>query len=410
MRDRSENPRFGAGPREGVAATALSRNAWVAAARCAVLVAVLAARAAHPAAAPVHAEVDGGRSVAKWPVLQGPADLRPGSAPARPPAGGTGVILRDADRTARRGNRMAAGRRAGNARNGSVPTHPLGHGARSNRAGPLVAATDNTVRVPAPDMVRIGSGCFAIGSDRAEIGRHEHETMRPVCVEEFFISRYEVTRRNFAAFVRATGYQSFSGGCQTYHAGGWGSRPGRSWQNPGYVQNGDHPVVCVSRNDAQAYAAWLSRHLGRGYRLPTEAEWEYAARAGSTTARHWGDDPDRACTWANVGDRTLHGHYRAWPWTIHHCEDGHVHTAPVGSYRVGPHGLYDMAGNVWEWTCSEYDAAYRGSEGRCAAGEGSGTVRGGSWSNSPRWARSAARFEIRSGARFDLVGFRLAHD
>lgn len=263
--------------------------------------------------------------------------------------------------------------------------------------------------VPALEMVRIAEGCFAMGSAPNEVGRHHDEMRHPVCVDEFSISRYEVTLGQYAAFVRETGRET-PDGCHTYGSGGWAFRAGHSWRDPGYAQSDDHPVACVSREDALAYAEWLSGRWNRSYRLPTEAEWEYAARTGSAASRHWGDDAGRACRWGNVGDRTLNRHYREWVWTTHSCDDGHVHTAPVGSFRVNLYGLHDMAGNVWEWTCSSYDPGYRGAEHRCAPGGRSGVVRGGSWSNSPRWVRAAARFENRPDARFDLVGFRLAHN
>ena len=263
--------------------------------------------------------------------------------------------------------------------------------------------------VQASEMVRIAAGCFAMGSAPEEVGRHDDELRHPSCVDEFSISRHEVTRGQYAAFVRETGRETLDG-CQIYGNGGWAFRAGHSWRNPGYAQSDDHPVTCVSRDDALAYSKWLSERRGRSFRLPTEAEWEYAARTGSGAARHWGDDVGRACRWGNVGDRSLNRHYREWMWTIHPCDDGHAHTAPVGSFRVSLYGLHDMAGNVWEWTCSSYDPAYRGAEYRCASRDRSGVVRGGSWSNSPRWVRAAARFETRADARFDLVGFRLAHD
>ena len=263
--------------------------------------------------------------------------------------------------------------------------------------------------VPAPEMVRIAAGCFSMGSAPSEAGRHDNEVRHPVCVEEYSISRYEVTRGQYAFFVGETGHRT-SDTCHTYGDGGWSSRAGYSWRDPGYAQSDDHPVTCVSRDDALAYVTWLSERRGTDYRLPTEAEWEYAARAGSAAARHWGESAGRACTWGNVGDRTLHRRYRDWTWQVHPCDDGHVHTAPVGSYRVSLYGLHDMLGNVWEWTCSSYDPAYRSAESRCGSGERNGVVRGGSWSNSPRWVRAAARFESRTDTRFDLVGFRLAQD
>ena len=263
--------------------------------------------------------------------------------------------------------------------------------------------------VAAPEMVPLEAGCFEMGSNSAETGRGGDEARHSVCVREFLIARHEVTRGQYAEFVDDTGHPT-PDGCYSYGNGGWGLRAGRSWRDPGYPQSDDHPVACISRADALAYARWLSEHRGLDYRLPTEAEWEYAARAGTDTARPWGDDAADACEWANVGDRALLGHYPGWPWTIHPCDDEHAHTAPVGTYRTNRNGLYDMAGNVWEWTCSPYDAAYQGGELVCDSGARSGVVRGGSWSNSPRWARSAGRVANQMDMRLDLVGFRLAHD
>ena len=210
-------------------------------------------------------------------------------------------------------------------------------------------------------------------------------------------------------FVSDTGRDT-PDGCVSYGNRGWELRAGRSWRHPGYAQGDDHPVACVSRNDALAYARWLSERLGRRYRLPTEAEWEWAARGGTNTARPWGDDAGGACLWANVGDHALLRHHPEWPWTIHSCNDAHTYTAPVGSYDPNGFHLHDMGGNVWEWTCSSYEAAYRGAEERCDPEGRVGVARGGSWSNSPRWVRSAGRFWNQADTRLDIVGFRLAHD
>lgn len=260
-----------------------------------------------------------------------------------------------------------------------------------------------------PQMVRIQAGCFAMGSNMAEAGRGDDEGLHTVCIRDFSIARYEVTRGEYAEFVRETGRVT-PDVCLTYGSGGWQHRNGRSWQNPGYDQGDDHPAVCVSRTDALAYVAWLSAQHGVEYRLPTEAEWEFAARTGTATARPWGDATAGACRWANSSDQALLEHYPDWSWTTHPCDDGYVHTAPVGSFRENLYGVNDMLGNVWEWTCSVYEADYKGAERQCGAESGDGVVRGGSWSNSPRWMRSAGRFPLQTSERLDLVGFRLARD
>lgn len=282
----------------------------------------------------------------------------------------------------------------------------------SRELNPLSVARpvqEDTVAAATPGMIAVEAGCLTMGSGPDEVGRHNNEAQHSLCVDGFYLSRYEVTRGQFAEFVSDTGY-AVPDGCRTHRDGSWEFRPERNWRAPGFVQNDSHPVVCVSREDADAFAAWLSERRGRDYRLPTEAEWEYAARAGSDAARHWGDGKEQACSWGNVGDDMLRQQYADWSWEIHLCDDGYVHTAPVGSYRTNSFGLHDMLGNVWEWTCSSYEPVYRGAESGCAQDGRGGVVRGGSWSNSPGWVRSSARFAIEARVRFDLVGFRLVHD
>ena len=182
--------------------------------------------------------------------------------------------------------------------------------------------------VEAPEMLRIDSGCFEMGSDRSEFGRAEDEVRVSVCVEGFSIARYEVTRGQFADFVHDTGHPE-PGGCHVYRDVRWAFLPGSSWRDPAFVQTEEHPVTCVSRDDATDFAQWLSRRHGRRYRLPTEAEWEYAARGGASASRPWGEDSGAACRFANVADRSLHRHYPDWSWTIHACDDR------IRSHRAG---------------------------------------------------------------------------
>jgi formylglycine-generating enzyme required for sulfatase activity len=170
------------------------------------------------------------------------------------------------------------------------------------------------------------------------------------------------------------------------------------------------PAVFVSWNDAKKYAAWLtSQDKEHEYRLPTEAEWEYAARAGTTTARYWGDDPDKASSYANTADEQFERLDKSAP--IHHCDDGFVVSAPVGQFEPNKFGLYDMLGNVWEWCEDTYeDNAYRtlGKNNPIELNSSGGKVlRGGSWRYGPDNVRSAQRAENKPGDQQANIGFRL---
>ena len=245
-----------------------------------------------------------------------------------------------------------------------------------------------------PEMVRIKGGCFQMGSPESETGRYDDERQHEVCVESFSMGKHEVTRGQYAAFVRETG-RAVGNACVTYEGGEWKMRSGRSWRSPGYVQEDTHSVVCVSHEEATAYARWLSEETRRQYRLPTEAEWEYAARAGSTTAYPWGNH-------VGSGRANCRGCGSRW-------DDRQ--TAPVGSFDANAWGLHDTVGNVWEWTCSEYDKGYGGGESRCASGSvGRRVIRGGSWDSDPGGVRSAYRTRYGPGTRYYTLGFRLAQD
>lgn len=271
-----------------------------------------------------------------------------------------------------------------------------------------------------PLLVVIGPGSFQMGSPEGEVGRYSDERRHSVTIEKAFaLGRHEVTVGEFRRFVEATGYRTDAEknaegkeGCFIAYREGsnwtYGYRSGSSWKDPNFQQESDHPVVCVSWADAVAYTAWLSEETGKRYRLPTEAEWEYAARAGTGSARYWGEDSNQACRYANVADRTAKGTFSGW--TIHECTDNHVYTAVVGSYSANDWKLQDMLGNVWEWTCSLYTETYDGSEHKCTTKDTGGhrAVRGGAWFGRPAWVRSATRGGGVPANRNDARGFRLA--
>ncbi|MEN8221157.1 MAG: formylglycine-generating enzyme family protein, partial [Pseudomonadota bacterium] len=246
-------------------------------------------------------------------------------------------------------------------------------------------------------------------------GDSDEQPLHDVSVGRFAMGRYEVTVGEFRRFVNATGYKTDAekeGSCYTYKDSSWQKVKGVNWRNPNFSQDSAHPVVCVSWNDATTYAKWLATQTGKQYRLPTEAEWEYAARAGTKTARYWGNNPDDACGYANVHDNTSKRE-NGFGWAHHKCTDGYAKTAPVGRFKPNGFGLFDMLGNVWEWTCSEYENKYSGKEQRClskniASNKSHFVLRGGSWFVDVRWTRTALRLRWQPSERDRLVGFRLA--
>ena len=167
----------------------------------------------------------------------------------------------------------------------------------------------------------------------------------------------------FGHFVAEAGYriEAESGGiCYTLSADDsefW-QWEDANWRNLGFAQSDDHPVVCISFNDAHAYARWLSLRTGAAYRLPSGAEWEYAARAGTTTSRFWGDAPAASC-YSNGADQTAKARFPGW--TVADCDDGAKFTVPAGHYRRNPFGLSDMLGNVCEWVEDCWHGSYEGA-------------------------------------------------
>ena len=279
-----------------------------------------------------------------------------------------------------------------------------------------------------PEMVVIPAGAFAMGGGAAEHVREhipaemaakEGPVHRVVIAKAMAVSRYEITRGEFALFVATRATDTEQGGCTVLDAatGKWNIELARSWRDPGFVQSDRHPVVCVNWNDAQAYVAWLSAKTQHHYRLLSESEWEYAARASSLTTRFWGEGRDDACQHASVADLTrAEAQHVPMPTSelVFQCRDGFVQTAPVGSFPPNAFGLFDMNGNVWEWTadCLNADYADAPSDGSArTTGDCSKHMdRGGSWVNSPKYLRSAVRHADVAAIRNDVLGLRIARD
>lgn len=216
-----------------------------------------------------------------------------------------------------------------------------------------------------------------------------------VCLAPFRIATVTVTRGDFARFARETGYRTDAekqGGCYQYKDRTWQKEKQADWRSPGFAQTDDHPVVCVSWNDAVAYAAWFSQQHQRHFRLPTEAEWEYAARSGGKQQRYAGSDTVSDVAWyaGNAGNMTH----------------------PVGQKQANGLGLFDMSGNVWQWTADWYGATYYRSSPRLnPSGPATGTkrvFRGGSWFFDARGVRTTYRDFYYPDYCSSYLGFRLA--
>jgi formylglycine-generating enzyme required for sulfatase activity len=268
--------------------------------------------------------------------------------------------------------------------------------------------------IDCPEMVVLPSGSFMMGSSADEKGRNDDEgpQHRVEIPEIFAVGRFHVTVDQFAAFVRATGYSAGSE-CRTFEDNKFENRTGRSWQNPGISQTGAHPATCLSWNDARSYVAWLSKTTDRPYRLLSEAEWEYAARAGTTTRYYFGDDERDMCRYGNGLDETAKAAVPAVrDWDVLPCKDGFAFTSPVGTFPANAFGLADMLGNASTWVADCQKDSYLGApsdssavtSGDCARR----MLRGGSWISIPRGLRSAYRSGYTPSLRFSLNGLRVA--
>ncbi|MFO1184579.1 MAG: formylglycine-generating enzyme family protein [Bauldia sp.] len=262
-----------------------------------------------------------------------------------------------------------------------------------------------------PEMVVVPAGTFTMGSPANEKDHDDDEgpTHEVVFAVPFAVGRIEVTRGEFSAFVADSGHK-VAASCFVL-GDGWASheKPGKSFRDPEFEQDDGHPATCVSFSDAKAYVAWLAAKTGAPYRLLSEAEWEYADRAGAATPFPFGD-PGRQCAFANAYDLTLKLVLDVAD--VAACTDNFAHTAPGASFAANAFGLYDMPGNVWEWTEDCYHSNYNGAprDGTAwTAGEcRSRVLRGGSWGAFALFLRSAARFPVNPALANNTYGFRVA--
>jgi len=232
-----------------------------------------------------------------------------------------------------------------------------------------------------PEMVWIAAGSFRMGDIQGG-GYDDEKPVHRVSVGRFAMGKYEITFADYDKFAQKTGRDKPSDS-------GWG--------------RGNRPVINVSWHDAVAYTEWLSTQTGQTYRLPTEAEWEYAARAGTSTKYWWGNTASHK--YANYGKDECCG-------GLAKGKDRWEYTSPVGSFDPNSFGLHDTVGNVWEWTCSEYENKYKGKEKQCLSKKHANNAylsfRGGSWFGGASWMRSAFRYFWSATDRDGDLGFRVA--
>ena len=283
-------------------------------------------------------------------------------------------------------------------------------------------------------LALIPAGTFAMGSPGSDKDAQDDEKPQHQVriTRAFYLGTTEVTVGQFRRVVEATGLRTEA---ETNGKGGIGWNeatqtfepdPKYTWRNPSFAQTDEHPVVNVSWNDAITFCNTLSEREGlkpyyqvggvtasggAGYRLPTEAEWEYACRAGTTTRYESGDDPETLAMVGNIADGTAKAKFAEWTGAIT-ARDGYVYTAPVGRFRATSFGLYDMRGNVREWCWDGYQADYYkaspSADPTGAAGAEFRVNRGGSWFDFPWICRSAFRFRFTPVLRSSRLGFRVA--
>jgi len=277
-----------------------------------------------------------------------------------------------------------------------------------------------------PDLALVPSGRFFLGSapDAVELdaATGEAPAVEISMTRPFYVSRREVSVGEFRRYVEATGAEP-GPGCRVWLGGQWVHERDRSWRDPGFSlpPADEEPVVCVNWEDARGYAEWLSGESGKRYRLPSEAEWEYVARGGTSFPRFWGERDSNedavlslACDYANVYDSSAVDGFH-FPWPNARCSDRMAGLAPGGQYKPNAFGVFDIIGNAREWIMDCYTASYAGrpGDGRAWTWQGGCElkgVRGGSWASRPLAARAPARGAQPTAFRQSDLGFRVVRD
>ncbi|NLA41592.1 MAG: formylglycine-generating enzyme family protein [Smithella sp.] len=251
-----------------------------------------------------------------------------------------------------------------------------------------------TDSVTGMEMVFVKGGCYRMGDTFGD-GYADEKPVHEVCVNDFYMGKHEVTVGQFRKFVQDTNYRTEAekgDGCYIWTGTKWVKQRDKNWRNPGFSQRDNHPVVCVSWNDAKKFSEWQTRKSGKDYRLPTEAEWEYAARSGGKSEKYAGGNDVDAVAW--------------------YSKNSGSETHPVGQKRPNGLGLYDMSGNVREWCSDWYGEKYYSQSPRDNPdGPSSGSyrvLRGGSWVYIPRNVRAADRGWYIPEIRNNYFGFRMA--
>lgn len=280
-------------------------------------------------------------------------------------------------------------------------------------AGPSAQGLSKPIRLR-PDSVQLPGGTFVMGSPASEADRQDDETPHSVNVAPFAIFRTEVTLAQWEA-VMGTRPNDCAYGCEDFHPVHKISMydalryANRLTDKENSLANADQPKMTRCYDETN----WSWDRVCTGYRLPTEAEWEYAARAGTTTAYSFGNDKKELCRYGNFGDAAAKGAHPGWKFVDDICDDGVPNLAPVGAYVANPWGLYDMHGNVWEWVWDKYEpysdkpvTSDNDKRADTVTNAGSRVLRGGAFSNVPWRLRSASRGGDEPSVTFGNFGFR----